>query len=148
MNKVSQFCKIKFINLNLTYENKQNISASLIGLMFTSCAVIRPGEVGVKQSLGVLATGKISRHCFLSLKSNKTSIQTNNLEFSLEPSRKGLSITSQISILYKLDKSRVPDIRNIGLNYESIIAMSLDQPLQMFVLNFCKRHAFRNASNY
>jgi hypothetical protein len=31
------------------------LSASLIGLMFTSC-VIRPGEVGVKQSLGVLAT--------------------------------------------------------------------------------------------
>jgi hypothetical protein len=27
------------------------LSASLIGLMFTSCAVIRPGEVGVKNKV-------------------------------------------------------------------------------------------------
>jgi len=104
------------------------ISASLIGLMFTSCAIIRPGEVGVKQNLGVLSSevksqGTAFYNPFTG-KVIKTSIQTNNLELSLSlPSKEGLSITSQISILYKLDKSRVPDIiRNIGLNYESIIA--------------------------
>ncbi|MFT5713510.1 MAG: prohibitin 1 [Flavobacterium sp.] len=104
------------------------LSASLIGLMFTGCAIIRPGEVGVKQNLGVLAPevksqGTVFYNPFIG-KVIKTSIQTNNLELSLSlPSKEGLSITSQISILYKLDKSRVPDIiRNIGLNYESIIA--------------------------
>jgi hypothetical protein len=51
------------------------LSASLIGLMFTSCAVIRPGEVGVKQSLGVLATEVKSQGTVLTIlywKSNKT----------------------------------------------------------------------------
>lgn len=54
----------------------------------------------------------------------KASIQTCNLELSLSlPSKEGLSITSTISILYRLDKSKVVEvIKNIGLDYESIIA--------------------------
>jgi len=54
----------------------------------------------------------------------KTSIQTNNLELSLSlPSKEGLSITSQISILYRLNKDKVASvIRTLGLNYPSIIA--------------------------
>jgi prohibitin 1 len=112
----------------LAMKTKKILSASLIGLMFTSCAIIRPGEVGVKQSLGVLSDevktqGTVFYNPFIG-KVIKTSIQTNNLELSLSlPSKEGLSITAQISILYKLDQSRVPFvIKNIGLNYESIIA--------------------------
>jgi prohibitin 1 len=112
----------------LAMKTKKLLSASLIGLMFTSCAIIRPGEVGVKQSLGVLSDevktqGTVFYNPFIG-KVIKTSIQTNNLELSLSlPSKEGLSITAQISILYKLDQSRVPFvIKNIGLNYESIIA--------------------------
>jgi prohibitin 1 len=54
----------------------------------------------------------------------KASIQTDNLELSLNlPSKEGLSINSQISILFRLDKDKVPSvIRSIGLNYQSIIA--------------------------
>ena len=97
-------------------------------LVFSSCVIIRPGEVGVKQRLGKLSSevrnpGPVLINPFTS-KVIKASIQTNNLELSISlPSKEGLSITSQISILYRLDKTKVPDvIKNLGLKYESIIA--------------------------
>ncbi|MBK7407223.1 MAG: prohibitin family protein [Saprospirales bacterium] len=106
---------------------KQFILLAAITLL-SSCAIIRPGEVGVKQKLGKLSNevatqGTILFNPFTS-KVVKASIQTSNLELSLNlPSKEGLSITSQISILYNLDKNKVPSlIRTIGLNYETIIA--------------------------
>lgn len=99
-----------------------------IVLLACSCAVVRPGEVGIKQKLGKLSDnvttqGTMVYNPFTS-KVVKTSIQTNNLELSLSlPSKEGLSITSQISILYRLDKNKVASvIRSLGLNYPSIIS--------------------------
>lgn len=107
---------------------KRILLLAMSGVLLTSCAVIRPGEVGMKQKLGKLSPkihsqGAVLFNPFTS-RVIKASIQTNNLELSLNlPSKEGLSINSQISILYRLDKNKVPDIiNNIGLNYESIIA--------------------------
>ncbi len=101
---------------------------ALITVLFTSCAIIRPGEVGVKQKLGRLSDkvhvrGPVFHNPFVS-KIIKVSVQTNNLELTLNlPSKEGLSINSQISILYKLNQDQVPTIiRNVGLRYETIIA--------------------------
>ncbi len=100
----------------------------LAAFMIASCAVIRPGEVGIKQKLGQLSDKVVTQGTMLynpfTSKVVKTSIQTNNLELSLSlPSKEGLSITSQISILYRLDKDKVASvIRMLGLNYQSIIA--------------------------
>jgi regulator of protease activity HflC (stomatin/prohibitin superfamily) len=97
-------------------------------LLFSNCAVIRPGEVGVKQKLGRLSnkvhtTGSVVYNPFIA-KVIKVSVQTNNLELTLNlPSKEGLSISSQISILYKINQDQVPEIiRNIGLRYETIIS--------------------------
>jgi len=97
-------------------------------ISISGCAVIRPGEVGVKQKLGklsddIVTQGTVMYNPFTS-RVVKTSIQTNNLELSLNlPSKEGLSINSQISILYRLDQAKVPSvIRTLGLNYQSIIA--------------------------
>lgn len=94
----------------------------------TNCVTIKPGEVGLKQKLGKLSNqiyqqGPVFFNPFTS-KIVRTSIQTRNLELSLNlPSKEGLSITSQISILYRLEKNEVVKIvNNIGLNYEGIIA--------------------------
>jgi len=110
---------------------------SLLGFFFmiavalfsiSSCAVIRPGEVGVKQRLGKLSDNIVTQGTVLynpfTSRVVKTSIQTNNLELSLNlPSKEGLSINSQISILYRLDQAKVPKvIKTLGLNYKSIIA--------------------------
>lgn len=94
----------------------------------SSCAVIRPGEVGVKQTMGRLSDkvhdgGSVGFNPFIS-KVIRVSVQTNNIELALNlPTKEGLSVNSQISILYKIDKSRVQEvISTFGLGYESIIA--------------------------
>lgn len=99
-----------------------------ISLALSSCATIKPGEVGLKQKLGKLSSeiypqGPVFFNPFTS-KIVRTSIQTRNLELTLNlPSKEGLSITSQISILYRLEKSQVVKIVNdLGLNNEGIIA--------------------------
>jgi regulator of protease activity HflC (stomatin/prohibitin superfamily) len=108
----------------------KNIIVCSISLLFliSSCTVIRPGEVGVKQKLGKLSEkthvqGAVWFNPFTT-KVIKTNIQINNIELSLSlPSKEGLSVVAQISILFKIDESNVPKvIRNIGLNYENIIS--------------------------
>lgn len=105
-----------------------SILTVLISLIGVGCAIIRPGEVGVKQKLGRLSSevntqGPVLYNPLTSKIIRKT-IQTTNIELSLSlPSKEGLSVTSQISVLFHIDKDKVPDlIRNIGLNYESIIS--------------------------
>lgn len=96
--------------------------------MISSCTIIRPGQVGVKQKLGKLSEkthvqGAVWFNPFTT-RVIKTNIQINNIELSLSlPSKEGLSVVAQISILFKIDESNVPKvIRNIGLNYENIIS--------------------------
>jgi prohibitin 1 len=93
----------------------------------SSCVIIRPGEVGVKQTLGKLSNrvydqGTVTFNPFTT-KIIMTSVMTDNLELNLNlPSKEGLSINSVISILYHLEKSKAPElIRTYGLNYEDII---------------------------
>lgn len=104
------------------------ISAAVVILSLSSCAIIRPGEIGVRQTLGKLSEkghgqGTLWYNPFVS-KVIKVNTQINNIELSLSlPSKEGLSITSQISILYKIDETSVPNvIKTIGLSYEGIIA--------------------------
>lgn len=107
----------------------RNVFTIALGaLAITSCTVIRPGEVGVKQKLGKLSN---QSHTYgavwynpLITKVVKTSIQINDVELSLSlPSKEGLSVTSQISILYQIDEKKVNNvIKNLGSGYEQIIS--------------------------
>jgi regulator of protease activity HflC (stomatin/prohibitin superfamily) len=99
-----------------------------MGVLLSSCSTIRPGQVGVKQSLGKLSSevhtqGAVWYNPFIS-RVIKTSVQINDVELSLRlPSKEGLSVVAQISILYKIDSDNVPKIiRNLGLEYEKIIS--------------------------
>ena len=118
-------------------KNKHIICTVLAVLVITSCAVIRPGEVGVKQKLGKLSDksytqGAVWYNPFIT-RVIKTNIQINDIELSLSlPSKEGLSVVAQISILYRIDQNSVPKvIRNIGLGYEKIISNVLDSLLKM-----------------
>jgi prohibitin 1 len=98
-----------------------------LALFTSSCAIIRPGEVGLRQNLGKLSNrvhdqGVVTYNPFTT-KVIRTSVMTNNLELNLNlPSKEGLSINSVISILYRLEKSKAPElVRSYGLDYESII---------------------------
>ena len=100
----------------------------IVFFVFTSCAIVRPGEIGVKQKLGKLSQkihtpGSVWFNPFTT-KVIKTNIQINDLELSLNlPSKEGLSVTAQISILYRIEQNSVPKvISSIGFGYENIIS--------------------------
>jgi regulator of protease activity HflC (stomatin/prohibitin superfamily) len=107
---------------------KNLIILSALALLFQSCAIVRPGEVGIKQRLGKLSNeittdGPAFYNPFTS-KIVKASIQTNDLVLNLSlPSKEGLSVQSDVSILYRLEKDKVATIINTyGLAYENIIS--------------------------
>jgi regulator of protease activity HflC (stomatin/prohibitin superfamily) len=100
----------------------------IFAFLLSSCSIIRPGEVGVKQRLGNLSDkihtqGSVWFNPFTT-RVLKTNIQINDVELSLSlPSKEGLSVVAQISILYRIDQNSVAKvIRSLGLGYENIIS--------------------------
>lgn len=99
-------------------------------LSMGSCAVVRQGEFGVKRTLGkysdnVYTSGLRAFNPFTS-KIIKVSAQTENIEVALViPSREGLSIQSEVSILYRVKgKKDAPDLlRNVGEDYEGTVIL-------------------------
>ncbi len=95
-------------------------------LFLASCAVIRPGEVGVKSKFGKLSepkeNGLIGFNPFVT-KVIKLPTQTVNREVLINlPSKEGLTIKSEISILYNINpKMAKKIITEIGLKYDQII---------------------------
>jgi prohibitin 1 len=107
---------------------KKQLAMIAAFLLITSCAVIRPGEAGIKQRLGklddkVTTQGTIVFNPFTT-RVIKESIQTNNLKLGLRiPSKEGLSVDSEISILYRLEVDMVPTVlKNIGPNYKDVMS--------------------------
>ena len=106
----------------------------LTTLTFTflnGCAIIRPGEVGVKQFLGKLdnkvhESGSVPINP-ITTKMIKIPIQTRNIEVDLSlPSKEGLNVNSVISILYRIEKDKARSlIENVGLNYENVLILSV-----------------------
>lgn len=95
--------------------------------LLASCSVIKPGQAGVKQTLGkfkgnVETQGIVFYNPFIS-KVVKESTMTNNVKLFLTlPSKEGLSVNSEISILYRLEPNKLTSIlRNLGKDYESVI---------------------------
>jgi regulator of protease activity HflC (stomatin/prohibitin superfamily) len=103
------------------------ILLALVVVVFTSCAVIRPGEVGIKQTLGKLSdevqTQGTVYYNPITSKVVKESTQTKNIKLVLSlPSKEGLSVNSEISILHRLEANKVASVlKNLGPDYESVI---------------------------
>jgi len=95
--------------------------------IFSSCAVIRPGEVGIKQRLGKLSNEVVTEGTVMynpiTSKIIKESTQTKNIKLFLRlPSKEGLSVNSEISILHRLESDKVASVlQNLGRDYESVI---------------------------
>jgi prohibitin 1 len=95
------------------------------------CMVIREGQVGVKRNLGTYkdepsASGLKVFNPFTSTYV-RISTQTENLEVSLTiPSKEGLNIMSDVSILYNVVPKQAPNIlRNIGRDYEQNLILPI-----------------------
>ncbi|MEO0734840.1 MAG: prohibitin family protein [Bacteroidota bacterium] len=93
-------------------------------LILPSCTVVREGEVGVKRTLGKYKEKPIEQGVTFfnpfTTAIEKISTQTENMEVGLNlPSKEGLNIRADISILYSVDGTRAPEVlRQIGPNYE------------------------------
>lgn len=92
--------------------------------MLSNCAVIRPGEVGVKQTLGKLNDKPVEEgvRFFNPFTTTfiRVPIRTTNVEQTLLlPSKEGLTITAEVSVLYNIEKDEAPNIiKDIGKHYE------------------------------
>jgi prohibitin 1 len=100
-------------------------------VLFSSCAIVRQGEVGVKRTLGKLREtpskpGVVGFNPFSSMVI-KVPVRTINREVRLTlPSKEGLNILAEISILYRILPERAPDIvETIGLDYEEVVIISV-----------------------
>jgi regulator of protease activity HflC (stomatin/prohibitin superfamily) len=103
---------------------------ALSAILVTSCAVIRPGEVGVKQRLGKL-NDKVVDQGFrffnpFTTTYIKVPIRTSNVEqVLLLPSKEGLTITAEVSVLYNIERDEVPKIiQDIGVDFERNILVN------------------------
>lgn len=98
-------------------------------LFFTSCAVIREGEVGVKRRFGKYDDRPYTQglKVFNPFTTTivKVSTQTNNMEVELNlPSKEGLNIQAEVSILYGVIGKEAPQLlRNIGPNFERTVIL-------------------------
>ena len=95
-----------------------------LAFALSSCAIVREGEVGVKRTLGKYREKPYDQGLtfFNPLTSTvvKVSTQTENMEVELNlPSKEGLNVRAEISILYHLEGKQAPDLlRKIGPGFE------------------------------
>jgi regulator of protease activity HflC (stomatin/prohibitin superfamily) len=110
---------------------KSAIICSLLvtGLLVSSCTVIRQGEVGVKRSFGKIKPEPLMEgaRVFNPLVTTiiKLPTRTMNMEVRLPlPSKEGLTVQSDVSILYRLEGKYAPKvIENLGRNYEQVVIL-------------------------
>ena len=99
-------------------------------LIFQRCAIIRPGEIGIKQTLGKIK-GKpsvqgmrwynpfVSKVVILNMRTVEV---FNTLPL---PTKEGLSVNTEISLLYHIKQEAANDIYiKFGANYEEVIVLS------------------------
>lgn len=99
--------------------------ASLLG----SCTVIRQGEVGVKRSFGKIKAEPLMEGARgynpFTTSIIKLPTRTMNMEVRVPlPSKEGLTVQSDVSILYRMEGSYAPKvIENLGRNYEQVVVL-------------------------
>jgi regulator of protease activity HflC (stomatin/prohibitin superfamily) len=98
-------------------------------IFLSSCVTIRQGTVGVKRTIGkiderVIPPGARAYNPFVS-RIIVVPVRTENLEVNLElPSKEGLNVNADISILYHVEQAKATDIiGEIGMNYEEVVIL-------------------------
>ncbi len=109
---------------------QKRIVAVFLGLcLLSSCAIIRQDEVGIKRRLGrisdrIVLPGATAVNPFTQTVL-RVPVRTVNLEVRLDlPSKEGLTIRSEISILYRIEPKDAPKIlREAGIDYERVVIL-------------------------
>lgn len=105
------------------------IATVVLAASTVSCITIRQGNVGVKRTIGKIDDKIIEPGAKLynpfATKMIVVPIRTENIEVSLVlPSKEGLNVKADISILYHIEKTKATTIvGEIGMDYESTVIM-------------------------
>ncbi len=109
--------------------NKINLAAFLVMVFLTSCATVLPDQVGVKRRFGriqdkVRQPGLVGFNPFTT-RLIRVPIRTMNLAITENlPSKEGLTIRSESSILYRIKPGSVPQIlKETGMEYEEMLIL-------------------------
>lgn len=105
-------------------KNNMILAAGMILLIASGCAIVRPDQVGVKQTFGRLSDevkkpGPVAVNPFVT-RLIRVQVQTKNISINEPlPSREGLTIQTESSILYSVKAAQAPQlIRETGRFYE------------------------------
>ncbi len=113
--------------LKNTTDMKNLILFIFLAAFMQSCAVIRPGEVGVKTKFGKISPNikKSGLLYYNPFTSSVTRVPTRLINREMEmnlPSKEGLTINSDVSILYRIQANEaITVVEEVGLHFDKII---------------------------
>jgi prohibitin 1 len=105
------------------------LSVLAVSSLLGSCTIIRQGEVGVKRSFGKIKAEPLMEGArgFNPFTTSiiKLPTRTMNMEVRVPlPSKEGLTVQSDVSILYRLEGSYAPKVvEKLGKNYEQVVVL-------------------------
>ena len=115
------------LNFNIMKTKVILFSACLAVASLSSCTIIKQGEIGVKRSFGKINSKPLMEGAKVFNPFTTTIIKlptrTINMEVRLPlPSKEGLTVQSEVSILYRLVGDYGPKIvENLGKSYEQVV---------------------------
>lgn len=101
-----------------------------VAFLFQQCAIVRPGEIGIRQKLGVIKGKPIQQgvkwYNPFTTKVVKISVRTVESFNTLPlPTKEGLSVNAEISLLYHVKPESANDVYlKFGRNYEEVMVLS------------------------
>jgi regulator of protease activity HflC (stomatin/prohibitin superfamily) len=104
-------------------------AACLAGTLLSSCTVVRQGEVGVKRTLGKIRPQALPEgaQVFNPLVTTIIKVPTRTVNIEVRsplPSKEGLTVQSDVSILYRVEGNMAPKVvEQIGRNYDEVVIL-------------------------
>ena len=108
---------------------KLGLGCAITAISF-SCAIVRPGEVGIKQTLGKIKSDHLAQgaYSFNPFVTTIKKIQTRTVEAfnTLDvPTKEGLTVKSEVSLLYHVKPEAAKEVyTKYGMNYQEVIVES------------------------
>ena len=102
----------------------------LLLTIMSSCAIVRPGQVGIKQTLGRITQDHMQPgpHLYNPFVSSVKRINTRTVEAMNDldvPTKEGLTVRSEIALLYHVKPEAAKEVyTRYGMNYQEVIVES------------------------
>jgi prohibitin 1 len=107
-----------------------NLWVAAVAVILSSCTIVRPGEVGIKQKLGKIKSDHLAQGAYVfnpfvtTIK--KIPVRTVEAFNSLDvPTKEGLTVKAEVALLYHVQPEAARDVyTKYGMNYQEVIVES------------------------